>query len=50
LTGLAQPGEILISTDAAAAAGLETDGLQRRSLELRGREQAVDAWVARAGN
>jgi adenylate cyclase len=48
LTGLAGVGEILISADAAAAAGLDTTGLDRRTLELRGREQRVDAWVAGA--
>ncbi|MGH3053205.1 MAG: adenylate/guanylate cyclase domain-containing protein [Gaiellaceae bacterium] len=48
LTGLAGPGEILISAEAAAAGGLETTGLERRTLELRGRERSVDAWVARA--
>jgi adenylate cyclase len=48
LTGLAGTGEILISAEAAAAGGLETTGLERRTLELRGREQSVDAWVARA--
>jgi adenylate cyclase len=48
LTGLAQAGEILISVDAAAAAGLETNRLERRSLELRGRDQRVDAWLASA--
>jgi adenylate cyclase len=48
LTGLAGTGEILISAEAAAAGGLETAGLERRTLELRGREQSVDAWVARA--
>jgi adenylate cyclase len=47
LTGLAGTGEILISTEAATAGGLETTGLERRTLELRGREQSVDAWVAR---
>jgi adenylate cyclase len=46
LTGLAGPGEILVSTAAATAGGLETTGLERRTLELRGREQRVDAWVA----
>jgi adenylate cyclase len=49
LTGLAGPGEILVSAAAAAAGGLETTGLERRTLELRGREQRVDAWVARPG-
>jgi adenylate cyclase len=48
LTGLAGTGETLISAEAAAAGGLETAGLERRTFELRGREQSVDAWVARA--
>jgi adenylate cyclase len=48
LTGLAQAGEVLISAEAASAAGFETTGLERRTLELRGREQSVDAWVASA--
>jgi adenylate cyclase len=46
LTDLAGAGEILISADAAKASGLETAGLERRTLELRGREQRIDAWVA----
>jgi adenylate cyclase len=46
LTGLAGAGEVLISTEAAAAANLETTGLQRRTVELRGRDQRLDAWVA----
>ena len=40
-----QPGEILVSADTAAAAGLETTGLEGRTLELRGRDQSLDAWV-----
>jgi adenylate cyclase len=48
LTGLAAAGEILVSAESAAAAGLDTDGLERRTLELRGRDQTLDAWVARA--
>jgi hypothetical protein len=32
------PGEILITADAAAAAGIG-DGLERRVLELRGKQQ-----------
>jgi len=47
LTGLAQAGEVLISAEAAAAGGLDTTGLERRTLELRGREQSVDAWVCK---
>jgi adenylate cyclase len=46
LTDVAGPGEILISAEAATACGLDTTGLERRTLELRGREQSVDAWVA----
>jgi adenylate cyclase len=48
LTELAGAGEILISAEAATAGGLETTGLERRMLDLRGREQRVDAWVVRA--
>jgi adenylate cyclase len=47
LTGLAGAGEILISATAATAGGLETTGLERRTLQLRGMEHSVDAWVAR---
>jgi adenylate cyclase len=50
LTSLAQPGEILITAEAADASGLDTAGLERRTLELRGRDQSVDAWVARVRN
>jgi adenylate cyclase len=50
LTDVAGPGEILVSAEAATAGGLETTELERRTLELRGREQSVDAWVAKAGS
>jgi adenylate cyclase len=45
LTSMAGPGEILISDAAARAAGLDTAGLEGRTLELRGREQTIDAWI-----
>jgi adenylate cyclase len=45
LTDQAGGGEILISADAAIAGKLETAGLERRTLELRGKDQTVDAWV-----
>jgi adenylate cyclase len=48
LTDIAGAGEILISAEAASAARLERAGLERRKLELRGREKSVEAWVARA--
>ena len=47
-TGIAGAGEILVSAEAAAASGLETTGPGQRTLELPGRDQSVDAWVARA--
>jgi hypothetical protein len=39
------PGELLVSDAAAVAGGLDTSGLERRTLALGGREQAVDTWV-----
>ena len=45
LTSMAGAGEALISDAAATAAGLDTSALEARTLELRGREQTVDAWV-----
>jgi len=48
LTGLAGAGEVLVSAEAAAAGGLDTSGLERRTLELRGRGETLDAWVARS--
>ena len=46
LASAAGAGELLVSSAAAAAAGLDTSALVRRSLELRGRDEKVDAWVA----
>jgi adenylate cyclase len=46
LTGLAGPGETLVSAEAAEAGHLETAMLERRTLELRGRDRPLDAWVA----
>jgi adenylate cyclase len=48
LTGLAGQGEILVSAETASASGLETGELEERTLELRGKDQAVRAWVATA--
>jgi adenylate cyclase len=48
IAGMAAAGELLVSEMTADAAGLETQGLERRTLELRGREQPVDVWVAAA--
>jgi adenylate cyclase len=43
LAAQAAIGEVLVTTDAAAAAGLDVGGLERRSLSLKG--HAVDALV-----
>ena len=45
LAGVAAAGEILVSSAAAEAAGVEIAGLERRSLELRGRSEALEAVV-----
>ena len=45
LAGVANAGEILVSTDAAKAANLAMDGLETRSLDLRGRSEALRAVV-----
>lgn len=46
LAAAAGTGEILVSKEAADAAGLDTAGLESRTLELRGRAEPLDAWVA----
>jgi adenylate cyclase len=45
LAAAAGPGEILVSSEAAAFAELDTNTLEARTLELRGRAEHVDAWV-----
>jgi adenylate cyclase len=47
LSALAGTGEVLVSVDSASAGDLDTAGLERRTLELRGKDQSVDAWVVR---
>ena len=48
LASSAAAGEILVSRAAADASGLSSDGLEARTLTLRGRDETVDALVARA--
>jgi adenylate cyclase len=48
LASEAGAGEILVSRAAAEAASLDTVGLDSRTLALRGRDEVVEAWVARA--
>lgn len=45
LTSLAAPGEILISEDAMTAAKMDTEGLEKRQLELKGRSESINAFV-----
>jgi adenylate cyclase len=46
LSSVAAAGEILVTTDAAAAAGLDA-GLDRRSLDLKGKTEPVEVVVLR---
>jgi adenylate cyclase len=48
LASAATAGEILVTTDAAAAAGLDSN-LQRRSLELKGKQQTTEVVALTAG-
>lgn len=47
LASTAGRGELLVSVAAAAAAGHAIDGLERRTLEVRGRHEPVDVVVIR---
>jgi adenylate cyclase len=48
LASSAAAGEILVSAAAAGASGLDTSGLEMRTLSLRGREETTEVWVAKA--
>ena len=45
LTSLASIGEMIISETTRSKAGLQPEGMEARHLHLKGRKQAVDAWV-----
>jgi len=45
LMSAAGTGEIVISAATAEAAGIDTTGLEQRTLDVRGRRQSVEAWV-----
>jgi adenylate cyclase len=49
LASLAEAGEVLVSTDAAAGADLDVATLPRRTLELRGKEQVTEVLSVRIG-
>lgn len=46
--GVARAGEIVMSEAVRLAAGLETAGMEHRHLELKGKEDLVEAWVSGA--
>ena len=45
LSTVAKQGEILISEAATNAAGLQTDDLEKRALELKGKSETVSVFV-----
>jgi adenylate cyclase len=45
LMSAAAAGEIVISAATASAAELDTTGLEQRTLDVKGRQQPVEAWV-----
>jgi adenylate cyclase len=47
LASAARAGEVLVSATAAKAAGLSGDGLERRTLDIRGRTESIDVIVFR---
>jgi adenylate cyclase len=47
LAAQAAAGELLVSTSAATAAGVNPSGLQRRTLEARGRTEPVEVLAVR---
>jgi adenylate cyclase len=47
LASLAGPGEVLVSEEAMAAAGLDGEAYEQRSLELKGRSEPVSVRVIR---
>ena len=50
LSSSARAGEILVSGAAATAAGLATEDLEARTLELRGKDESIDVWVVSASS
>ena len=49
LASAARAGEVLVSVAAATAAGTPTEGFERRTVEIRGRSEALEVVVLRAG-
>ena len=49
LASQAAVGEIVLSESTVRKAGLETTGLEKRTLELKGKSQPTDVWVMTVG-
>jgi adenylate cyclase len=47
LASLAGAGELLVSVEAATEAGIDVAGLERRTVDVRGREATLDVYVDR---
>ena len=45
LASLAEAGELLVSVASAERAGLDATGLQRRTVDVRGREVGLDVYA-----
>ena len=45
ITSLASPGELIISDATRTAAGLRTDQMESRTLNLKGKSESVGVWV-----
>ena len=50
LASAARAGEVLVSVTATTAAGTPTEGLERRTVEIRGRSEPLEVVVLRAGD
>ena len=50
LASAARAGEVLVSIAAATAAGTPTDGLERRTIDIRGRSEPLEVVVLRPGD
>ena len=49
LASQAAAGEIVLSQSTVSQAGLDTTGLERRTLELKGKTEPIDVWVTAIG-
>ncbi len=49
LASNAAAGEIVLSESTVAGAGLDSAGLEKRTLDLKGKSESVDVWVMRVG-